>query len=421
MTTILLVTPKTDYPPVGVLYIADALQKAEFGVRVVDCDIPDTGLIHLVDQLRPIFVGFSAHIYPSLTSIAAKSKLIATTSTVPIVWGGNYPTCLPEQCISHPYVDYIVTGDGEEAVVKLARDIVSGSNLRDRIRNGGAVKKLDRYTPSWKHVDLDRYLFPASHSVRGNSERGDTDRIFYYLMTSRGCPYNCAFCYNSHTPKQPWRCHSYDWIKNQVLFLKKELDIDGVGFWDDFFLGNRRRAERVVAFLHSQGIGFLCEARVADLNDETMSWLKESGCLQVFVGAESGSSDVLKRINKSIEVEDIIYAADLAHCHDLPVRFSFIYGFPGETCDEMMETKKLIKLLNKMPNVSISGPKLYTPYPKTALYKLALHHGFKAPETPDGWAKINRASNLRYLPWLEKELERSRKNLSDLFDFEKGG
>lgn len=414
--SVVLVAPKTDYPPMGALYVANALEQAGFIVHVRECSENNGNFLRFVKEMKPLFVGFSVHTWPGIVDMVDKSKLIKENTTVPIVWGGIHPTFVPESCFAEEYIDCIVTGDGEVETVHLARDVAAGKNVREGRRSGSTLLDLDVYQPAWHLVRLNEYLFDASHSVRGsNADNKGARRIFYYLMTSRGCHYDCTFCYNSHRPKKPWRAHSAEWVKGQVLFLKRRLNIDGIGFWDDFFLGSRKRAFDIIEFLHSQAVKFLCEARVPDLDDEFTAWIKEKGCLQVFVGAESGSDRILKMINKKITVDEIIQAADVTCRHNLPARFSFIYGFPGETIDEMLQTKVLIERLRTYPNVSISGPKLLTPYPGSLIYEQVLNNEFVVPKDTIEWANINRFTNLKYLPWLAKELRAHRKCLGDLF------
>jgi anaerobic magnesium-protoporphyrin IX monomethyl ester cyclase len=406
----MLIAPRTDYPPVGALYVADALEQAGYDVHLFKSDVEHCEFLSTLLELDPLFVGFSVHTYPSLVEMISLSKL-AHNLGYKVVWGGNHPTCLHDECLKQDYIDYVVVEEAETQVVYLAQAIANNAPWRDILKFS---TDLDRYKPAWHLVKLDNYLYPAAHSVRGGGD--GAARIFYYLMTSRGCPYSCAFCYNSRTPKQPWRAHSAAWVTDQVAYLKRELDIDGVGFWDDFFLGDRKRAVAIIAYLKAQGIKFLCEARASDLDGHFVRWLKEMGCLQLFIGAESGSNRVLGMIDKRITADDILHAAELTRKHGLPARFSFIYGFPGEDFDEIMQTKALVETLRSYPNVSISGPKLYTPYPGTALYRSAIEHGFKPPDDMSGWAGVNRSSDLEYLPWLKRELERNGRELEDLFD-----
>lgn len=392
----------------GALYVAGALQDAGYEVRLCESDMGYDEFIRLVHTSRPLFVGFSVYTYPSIKDMVEKSGFV-TDMGIPVVWGGAHPTCLPDEC--REIADHVVIGDGEDGAQEIARHITNGaiSSTYTTLSH----EYLDRFTPAWNLINPNSYIFPSSHSVRGNNTANPgASRIFYYLSTSRGCPYSCTFCYNSRKPKRRWRGHSVEWIRIQVDYLKQKTHLDGIGFWDDYFFGMRARAIAIIEYLKSQNIKFLVEARASQLRDPLfVTWLKEMGCLQVFIGAESGSNRVLKHIKKEITVEDIIIAVESTCRHNLPLRLSFIYGFPDETHSEMLKTKKLIEYAKTFPNVSISGPKLYTPYPGTAMYEEALRYGFVPPSTISGWSEIHRSTDLKLLPWLDKD------KLSELFNF----
>lgn len=401
----------------GVLYLANALEQHGFSVDLHESSEDNGTFLRRLTNSDPLYVGFSVHTWPSIIDMVDKSKLVKRSMAAPVVWGGIHPSVLPEETIAEDFVDYIVTGDGERAAVRIAQEIADGSPPLDPVIVGGVERNLDEFRPSFGHLRLSEYLYESNHSVRGNSKgQASSSRIFYYLMTSRGCPYNCTFCYNSASPKIPWRSHSAEWIIEEVKMLQRFLNVDGVGFWDDYFLGDMKRAEAVFKYFRDNNISFLCEARAKDLTVDFARYLKESGCLQVFVGAESGSDRILDKLNKKSTVSHLFQAAEAAQAVSLPLRMSFIYGFPSERFEDLVNTKKVITRLNAYSHVSISGPKLLSVYPGTAIYNEAVDAGFQPPETIEGWSQITRSSNLRFLPWLERLLEKNNSSLSFLYD-----
>ncbi len=406
----------TNYAPVGSLYIANALQQAGYNVTFIDTRMKTESVVKLVQEVNPLFVAQGVFTTPTIHRTVEIAESIKANTTVPVVWGGVHPTILAEQCLQEPFVDYVVKGsEGEDLIVQLARDIEARTNLNQRLReNPMFIRDLDRLRPAWELVDGSQFLFKEEHSVRGNVEYSK-ERVFYYMTTSRGCPFRCTFCYVTTVHKSTWRAHSVEWVKKQVQYLKDNYDIDGIGFWDDFFLVDIRRALEIGKFLKEKDIGFMCESRATILTDSFMQKLKENNCMQLFIGGESGSPRTLKLIKKDLMPHDIIRAAELGNKYDVPVRVSFMFGIPGETIEDMMMTKDIILKLLDYPNVSISGPKLYTPYPGTESYNDAIRMGFVPPTKTKDWKDVHRTTNIQLLPWFKEELEKHGVKKEELF------
>lgn len=401
MKQILLATDWSDYPPIGLLYVANALEQAGYTIRL--CSADEASIADILWRTDPLVAGFSVYTRPSIESIVASSEIVKQFD-VPVMWGGLHPTFKSGQCLQEPYVDCVMVGDGEPFIVGAVDDIAEGT-FSDVYGQWDTIIDLDSYGPSWHLVDLPSFVYDGFHSVRGSTDVNlGSLRIFYYLITSRACLFDCGFCYNSIRPKKRWNCHSVDWVKAQVLFLKNTLKINGIGFWDDLFFGDLDRGIAIIEFLVEHDIKFLCEARPSMLDASFVKWLKQSGCLQVFVGGESGSGRTLALMNKQQKVADILSAAEATSLHNLPARFSFIYGYPGETYDDALQTATLIGKLKRFSNISISGPKLYTPVPGTASYKKALELGFNEPDNTLGWKDIHRRSDHSLLPWVDTRI-----------------
>ncbi len=406
----------TEYAPVGPLYIANSLEQAGYNVTFIDSRVPAKDVLKIVDEIQPLFVAQSVFTTPTIHKVVETAQAIKQNTDVPIVWGGVHPTMLAEQCLQEPVVDYVVKGsEGEDIIVQLAKDIEEGKNLNQRLRENPAfIRDLDRLQPAWHLVDGSKFLYKEEHSVRGQIEYSRS-KVFYYMTTSRGCPFRCTFCYVTTVHKSTWRPHSVEWVRNQVQFLKDTYDIDGIGFWDDFFLVDIRRALEITSFLKQHDIGFLCESRATILTDSFMQKLKDNNCMQLFIGGESGSPRTLKLIKKDLMPHDIIRAAELGNKYNLPVRISFMFGIPGETVEDMMMTKDLILKLLDYPSVSVSGPKLYTPYPGTESYNDAVSMGFVPPSRTVEWKDIHRTTNMQMLPWFKEEIEKHGISKEELF------
>ena len=411
-TTIVYPQRQPNYPPVGALYLADALEKEGIETDLVDSSISNEGLEKLVKRNKRTPINMSVITSPQIADFVRLSKHIKRVSPrTPIIWGGIHPTLNPEQCINENYIDMVVTGPGEEVLPGLVK--MFGRGVADISQGGGIInmpslKRLDDFSPRWDKLgNLDKFVFPEDHSVR-HPDSGEGN-IFYYLMTSRGCVYNCSFCAVPKISEGRWEGHSSDKVVEQIDNLRSQTNFDGVGIWDDMFWVDSKRADRILGGLKKRNLSYLIEARADQLlrnKSKLLNKLKDTDCLQVFVGAESGNQETLDYLNKRTKVTDYLTLAESAKELKLPVRFSLIMGFPYESDKSVQDTLKLSNKLKNNPYTSVSGPKLFTPYPGTKEYYRAVENGLQIPTTTEEWSHIHRHTDnyLERFPWLKKNL-----------------
>ena len=466
---VLFMIQDSAYPQMGVLYLMDALEKAGIESDVVTCKISRKNLHSILTKWNPNVVGMSVMTAPQVGefadhSIEIKRKFPDKT----IVWGGVHSTILSDECAKAPYIDYVFVGQGEEVFPDLIRDVINQTNRYPKIVHGYSPSQLDKYNPAWNKVDLTQYLFSEQHSVRspvtrtrkhtslsfqelrsdieGNNrelsslastrilekiEKWDAglyeldNRIFYYLLTSRGCPYKCTFCseplqiMNGNSEGNFfWNAHLLDWVKVQIDTIRESLSkagerLDGIGLWDDMFWVKYRsepRAWDIINYLAEENLTYLIEARADQLlrDDCTLyQHLADTNCAQVFVGAESASQETLDLIKKGTKVDGYYQLMELSSKVKVPLRMSFIVGFPRETDQSINATLDFCENVTRGAYgrwVNISGPKIFTPYPGTVEYQRAVAVGFRVPASHVEWGKIHRSTEayLEYFPWMKK-------------------
>jgi len=452
MKHFVLITQKSAYPQMGGLYLADAA--ARFGIRthIVPTDVPKETLDDLISTYDPIAVGCSVMTAPELVdfarhSIYVQQKYNAGRCELPVIWGGMHPTIVAGQTLQEPYIDYVVTGEAEITLPRLLLSISEGKGPDTKHIPVTTPPVLDEFKPRWDDSALEEFLFPESHSVHASVDFSHQN-IFYYLLTSRGCTYKCNFCWEVARMADlraeggeglAWRSHSLAWIENQLQEIEDRLVrhdrvMDGVGFWDDMIFGRGRlehteRARQIFQLMQSRTFGYLLEARANQLISTTDKWgrgslreadlyqfLKETGCMQVFVGTESGNQETLNLIQKGTKIEDYYRLVELSRGIGLPLRFSMIVGFPHETDQSVNETLDFVEKMEDEPFISVSGPKLFTPYPGTPQYAMAIEAGMVPPKNTLDWARLNRYSDFRGLfPWLRTNCHESTLRRIDNF------
>lgn len=389
-------------PPLGLLYIGDALKKAGYDVKVLHCSSEEIGkCAHEVIKSNPLFVGFSVFTAGGIRSSVRMCKEIRRLSkNIPIVWGNSHSTLLPEQCLNEPYIDIIVFGEGEETIVDLARAIEKRQPLSEvkgiGYKENGELKfteprpfmkNLDKYRLDWDLVDINRYIRPY----------WDLKRVIPFV-TSRGCPHNCSFCHNLVFNKRRWRAHSIDFVVSEVERLKSEHGIDGIRFWDDNFFVDKRRAFGICGRI---GLPYFADARIDYVDEEFCQRLKETNSKELCFGFESGSDRILKLMNKEITVSDTLKAVKILTRFGVHFSSSIIMGYPTEVKREFLETMKLVTELFEINPRTGFTTGLYLPYPGTPSYDLAIQEGFLPPKKPEGWDALDRWSYGLDVTWVD--------------------
>ncbi len=362
----------TTGPPLGLAYLA-SMVRDEHDVRIVDSLAEDYNygdVERIIKKYDPDVVGIT-----STTSMIPDAYVIAKIAkryneNVKIVMGGPHVTFLPERTFQEcPYIDFIVRGEGEltfrELIDSLERDrdpsniLGLSINLRDKVKNNPPrplIKDIDTIPmPSYDLLPMEKY---QANGVR-----------FGTVMTSRGCPFNCAFCSSSLQFGKRWRGHSDSRVIEELKHLHEKYRIREIEFLDDTFTLNKHRAIRIARRIVKEGldISWSASSRVDTFTEEVAEAMKKSGCHTIYFGIESGSRKTLNFIGKGITPEQSISAVKKAKRHKLRALGSFVIGFPEETKEDI---KKTIKFSKKV-GVDFAQFTIATPYPGTRLWKYA--------------------------------------------------
>ncbi|HHI00428.1 MAG TPA: B12-binding domain-containing radical SAM protein [Thermococcus litoralis] len=362
----------TTGPPLGLAYLVSMVRDAH-DVRIVDSLAEDYNygdVERIIKKYDPDVVGITSttSMIPDAYAIAKIAKRY--NENVKIVMGGPHVTFLPERTFQEcPYIDFIVRGEGEltfrELIDSLERDrdpsniLGLSINLRDKVRNNPPrplIKDIDTIPmPSYDLLPMEKY---QANGVR-----------FGTVMTSRGWPFNCAFCSSSLQFGKRWRGHSDSRVIEELKHLHEKYRICEIEFLDDTFTLNKHRAIRIARRIVKEGldISWLASSRVDTFTEEVAEAMKKSGCHTIYFGIESGSRKTLNFIGKGITPEQLISAVKKAKKHKLRALGSFVIGFPEETKEDI---KKTIKFSKKV-GVDFAQFTIATPYPGTRLWKYA--------------------------------------------------
>ena len=407
--------------PWGLLYVSSILVKEGYSVRIIDEFVTPDWQDLVLEEIakKPIIFGVS-----SMTGIQIKyglnfASFVKKFSDIPVVWGGIHSSLLPAQTLKNQNVDFAVIGDGEETIVELVRALEEKSGF-DKIK-GLAFKQGSEIfiNDSRPMIELDNIPVIPYDLIDMNSyftKRLGRKRVIT-MLSSRGCLHRCKFCYNNVVNNRTWRSFSLDRIFGNLHELIEKYNIDGVFWTDDNFFQDKKRVNNIAERIIKEKIDIKWGAQgridyLHSYDQDFIDLLKGSGLHTVNLGVESGSDRVLKAISKDITRQQVIEVKIRLTKNDIYQNYFFMFGFPGETDDDIFQTAELIYQLisEKSFLFDIYGPSLYTPYPGTELFDESVKMGFKPANTLEGWIKMNWLE--LNLPWFSRSSRTKIENIS---------
>jgi radical SAM superfamily enzyme YgiQ (UPF0313 family) len=403
------------YLPMGLAYLAAVLEEKGNQVTVFDCiaeGIDQDHLKHKLSEFNPDVVGISSMTPMALSTMMAAKGAKEACPNATVVLGGPHATFMDKEILANePAVDVVVRGEGEVTLAELTQRIVNGVGLNsaDGItyrHQGQIVQNPDRSFiqnlddlpfPAYKHFPLEKYrLF---------------GKLFFPVITSRGCPFQCNFCTTSRILGKQYRVRSPKNIGHELELLKREYGADSFTFYDDTLTLDKKRLYDICDEIKSRklNIPWDCQTRVDQISEEMFAKMEATNCQQVFFGAESGCQSVLKAVNKRTTVEQTEAAIKMAKKAGLFVAISIILGYPGETAEMRKETFDFLRRAEP-DDVYLC---IATPYPGTELRREVERLGYKM--SPD-WSRYDTTTPVFENPLLpDEEALQLRKQFYDSF------
>ena len=312
--------------PLGLLYVASSIKEMGINVRVADLSSRSfeqwRGLIGYADI-------YGIGIYTCSYNISKEIKRICKdiNSSSVIITGGAHPTALPEETIKD--FDVVLRGEADLTIKKFISDFQRHD-----------YRKIYDFDPP---QDLDKLPIPARDLVDIKSyHRIVGGELAASLITSRGCPYKCAFC-DSPMTFHGVKYRSIKSVIDEIQMIIEQYNIRHFIFYDDIFTLNRKRLYPLLDELERLKIRFRCNGR-ADYNTYAdFVRLKRAGCTIIAFGAETGDQGLLDKIHKDCTVEQNLIAIKDAKRAGLLTKIYLIIGIPGENKETVNRTKDFIR------------------------------------------------------------------------------
>lgn len=370
--------------PHGLAIIANIIRK-NLGIAPDFIDVNayrynDAELMSILrnSEFNVVLMGGLIPVYKRIIRYAGMVKEVNPEAVV--IAGGSAAMSAPHLLLENSRVDIVCSGEGERAIINLLKALASDAGAICKLahvkgfyfKDGGniihsgnedLIEDLDKEsdTPAYDLLPMNIYL---SNPIVGLGR--DID-----FISSRGCPYNCTFCY------QPWgkkfRAHSTDFIIKALSHLRENYLVDFISFQDDEFMADKKRVYELCGKIKKSLHGLLwsCTGRANLVDDDIVRAMRESGGVSISYGFESGSPRMLKSMNKALTVGQMENAIRISRKFEMMLPISFIIGMPGEDEQSCRETVDFC-IRNNIPLKSIM---FATPYPGTQLFEFAVSSG----------------------------------------------
>ncbi|MDP2946950.1 MAG: radical SAM protein [Nanoarchaeota archaeon] len=434
MSRIVLFFPKYESDsvnllPMSLLSIAAPLVKDGYSVRIIDQRIEKEWRSIVLNEIKekPLVFGVSALTGQQILNGLEVSKLVKENSDIPIVWGGVHVSLLPHQTLESEFIDFVVVGEGEETFKELVEALkhnngfenIKGlgykkekkiiiNHLREFIDLGGSAE-----TP-YNLVNVEKYISQKSFAT-GKLARN----IAFY--TSRGCPHRCGFCYNQEFNQRKWRGKSAERVVSEMKYLIDNYKINSFEIEDDEFFVDIGRARKICELIIKENLNIeiftSCRVNyVVNMDDKYLNLLYRAGFKTLSFGVESGSERILDLMHKDITIDQVFETIKRLKKAGINSKYYFMAGFPTEKVDDLYKTTDLICKMKKMdPQIRIPAWRVFTPYPGTGLYDLAVKEGWQPPKKINEWANYD--FNTINMPWINGKTKKIIENVAFLVNY----
>ena len=390
---IALLSPALIDEPLGAMYVGAALRRAGYdvtGVLVNGTDATPASVVDRILSFDPHVVAFGVITGEHVQCLELSRRLAAVHDHFTVL-GGPFLTFAPQTIEDHAHIDAVARGECEGAMVELCDRLRTGEdhtgvhNFWFRTEEGIVRNPLGPL-PALDDLPLpDRHLFGD----------GTTDGV-YNVITSRGCPYKCTYCFNDryvelHRPRSAGgeragdepaavvRTRSIPAVVEELRGLAERFDVRQFNIQDDIFPMRRSRTLEFCDAYRAAGLGvpWSCSVKAELLDRPLVEAMAAAGCNKVYMGVEA-ADDAIRQdlLLRHVERTQMVEAAEIVRAAGIQLYSQSMVGLPGTTIDDDLATMRFNALLRP----TFAWVSIFTPYPGTALADRADELGLVDPD-----------------------------------------
>lgn len=341
------------YPPAGLLYISAWLERQEISHEIYD------STFYTYDEFKEYLTRTCPGIIGIYTTLRTKLKVLKIISFIRqnndlaftrIVIGGPDARQYAQNYLDHG-ADVIVPGEGEQVFADLVRFFSERNKEYPELIKGIFFKNREQkitYTGETKLTDLESLPFQSRHLINMNRYLNLWKKHHGYtsmtISSMRGCPYSCSWCSKS-VFGNTYRKHNPVLVANEIEMLKKNYNPDRLWFTDDVFTISKKwlRAFNEEVKKRELNVSYECISRTDCIDDETIRLLKNSGCVKIWIGAESGSQRILDLMDRRTDIVRTTQLMKMIKNEGILTGTFIMLGYPGEMKEDIYNTLDFLK------------------------------------------------------------------------------
>lgn len=409
------------FPPLSLMYVASAIRAIGHEAQIIDIPyllekfpqkfgLMNNSLFDHIAQQEFDLLGLGGLVSSYFFYDDFIKKIRKVKKGIPIVVGGSVGAPIRDVWLKHAPVDFLVEGDGEIAIQKLLNYIEGKCDIQKvpglhYIKEGRYASNPPEVFPdldsipflSYDETDYEYYIDELTRWVEDivpDKSKDNFGKIrLLPLLTSRGCPFGCTFCFHFN---RTYRYHSTKYMIEYLKFLKQKYAVNCLYIIDDLFTCNKARTIELCEAIHKADLGLRFVAgggKPSLITIEMLESMKKAGFIRFSFGIESGSQKMLDVMKKSTTVEQNLNAIRLTRKAGIQSTANIVFGMPGENAQTLEETKKFLI------DAGLNSKRFYgawaTAYPGTPLFEFMKENNMVS-DTREYLFKVGSVGNYIY-------------------------
>jgi len=369
-------------PQLGLLSLYNQL-KHRFYVEIVDFDNMyylkefeyDSDINVTIEKMARFLAEKDSSVYGFYTicnsypiTVLTAKKLKQLKPDARIIFGGPHATLTAHETLeSFNFIDAIGLGEGETYICDLIYELISGRDNFKKLK--GVCFRGKRGIESTEMPELLDVVELSNMNIvdmlRDSQYKGFRTEAFQ-LEGGRGCPFSCTFCSTNQFWMRKYRIRSVSSLIREMKGLYAEYGYKTFVFLHDIFTMDRDYLHEFCEELIREDMGFswCCSSRIDNLSYDSIKLMKKAGCINIYVGLETGSERMQRKLRKNVNIADAIEKIIYIRSIGISITVSFIYGFPDETLVDFADSMRVIDelLINNIRSLQL---RKLMPLPKT--------------------------------------------------------